>query len=173
MLDPTLTAMAFAVFTGAIGFLLSRELGRADGTNNRAIRSSEALSTISAQLDSIRESTRADICRLEAEQATANANQSSLREAMREQFQAHQAAFEARLAAQRDSTHKLQESWNTAMSSLSSAVARLEATVTSLSAQIESLTDAERQRTASRGVAELSLTEKLREFAELQRLLSK
>lgn len=170
-MDPTITAVAFAAFTGALGFLLSRELGRADGTNNRAIRSSEALSTISTQLASMREGMRADICRLEAEQATASANQSSLREAMREQFSSHQAAFEARLAAQRDSTHKLQDSWNTAMTSLSSAVARLEATVSSLSNQIESLTDAERNRTASR-TPELSLTDKLREFAEFQRLLA-
>ena len=172
MLDPTLIGLAFAVFTGALGFLLSREIGRADGTSNRAIRSSEALSTIASQLESMREATRADICRLEADQATSAATQAALRETMREQFQAHQAAFEARLAAQRDSTHKIQESWNTAMNSLSSAVARLEATVTSLSTQIESLTAAERQRTAQRS-PELNITDKLREFAELQRLLAK
>jgi exonuclease VII small subunit len=157
--DPTITAMAFAAFTGALGFLLSRELGRADGVGKKTQQSGETLSALAAS-----------VTRLEHDQVACNANHAALRESVREQFQTHQAAFEARLAAQRDSTHKIQESWNTAMTSLSSAVARLEATVTSLSSQIESLTDAERARTTLRS-PEASLTERLREFAEFQRLL--
>ena len=158
-MDPTLLAMASAIFTGALGFLLSRELGRADGVGKKTQQSSETLSALSSA-----------VARLENDQVACNANHLALRESMREQFQAHQAAFEARLAAQRDSTHKIQEQWNTAMNSLSSAVARLEATVTSLSTQIESLTDAERGRATTR---EPTLTDRLREFAEFQRLLAK
>jgi hypothetical protein len=153
--------MAFALFTGALGFLLSRELGRADGVGRKTQQSSETLSALSSA-----------VSRLEQDQAACSANHSALRESMREQFQNHQAAFEARLAAQRDSTHKIQEQWNTAMNSLSSAVARLEATVTSLSTQIESLTAAERSRAAGHA-PEPTLTDKLREFAEFQRLLAK
>jgi chromosome segregation ATPase len=152
--------MAFALFTGALGFLLSRELGRADGVGKKTQQSGETISALSAA-----------VTRLEQDQATCNANHMAHRESVREQFQMHQTAFESRLAAQRDSTHKIQEQWNTAMTSLSSAVARLEATVTSLSAQIESLTDAERQRSVR--TPELSITDKLREFAEMQRLLAK
>ena len=158
MLDPTLTAMAFALFTGALGFLLSRELGRADGVGKKTQQSSENISALSSA-----------VSRLEHDQAACTANHLALRESMREQFQMHQTAFESRLAAQRDSTHKIQEQWNTAMTSLSSAVARLEATVTSLSTQIESLTDAERQRSSR--APELSMTDKLREFAEFQKLI--
>ena len=136
-MDQTLIVMAAAIFTGALGFLLSRELGRADGVGKKAQQSSETISALTSA-----------VSRLEQDQAACNANHAALRESVREQFQTHQATFEARLGAQRDSTHKIQEQWNTAMTSLSSAVARLEATVT-------------------------SITDRLREFAELQKLLAK
>jgi chromosome segregation ATPase len=157
-MDQSLLVTLIGAVAAAIGFLLSRELGRADGVGRKTQQSSETISALSAA-----------VTRLEQDQATCNANHSALRESVREQFQLHQTAFESRLAAQRDSTHKIQEQWNTAMTSLSSAVARLEATVTSLSTQIESLTDAERQRSSR--APELSMTDKLREFAEFQKLI--
>mgnify|MGYP001321697591 CR=1 FL=1 len=171
--DPNIIIAIFSLMAAALGALVMRELGRGDKMGQRATASSETIAGLMSQLGALRETTRADISRLEADQASCSVSHLALKDTMANNFRSLQDGLDVRLTAQRDATQKLNEAWHGSISSLSLAVARLEATVTGLSAQIQSLTDAERERTRSPQSNDLSITDKLKEFAEFQRLLSK
>jgi len=158
-MDPLLLAFIAPIVTGALGFLIARELQRSDGIGSRQGRQGENIATLTQAIRTMQEAVE----RLAARD-----------DALDAKLALHNEALNNRIDANRQLVMQATESWTRQMSDVSGSIARLDATMGALKEAVDRLITAERERPAPQPVAQpASMIEQLRQLVELQRLMGK
>lgn len=158
-MDPLLLALIAPLISGALGFLIARELQRSDGIGSRQGRQGESIATLTQAIRTMQEAVEKLAARDDA---------------LETKLTAHNEALNGRIDANRNMVMQASESWTRQMSEVSGSIARLDATMGALKEAVDRLITAERERPSPpTPPQQQTLIEQLRQLVELQRLMGK